>query len=417
MLKKIGEEWCVFDSSGKKKLGCHATEQAAKDQLAAIEAAKKDYAFQLEGVEIFAAGKHNGDTYTEQDLDDMVAAAKELDFEPAVKAGHDKRPGAPALGWVRNLRRDGTKLLADFMEMPEVVYNAIKDKLYNRVSAEVYWNFERAGKKFNKALKAVALLGEEVPGVANLKPLHTLFDAGELEVHYSAEQSIQKETEMAMTEEEIKQLVADTTTAAVNAALATFKQTTQDDEATRAAKLAESLSKLSSDEKASKIAELTMELSSKETKLAAEAKARETAEADAKAEKARVAELAEEARRTRMEKLVESCRIPALRPFVRQFADMASREAEVHVYDANGQKKLAMAELENFIAYANTNAARLFTIVSNEQGNHKNEANPAEEVDRRAKVYQSQHKDVTYQAAMHAVLDADPQLKAEYAAA
>jgi len=41
MLKKIGGKYVVFDSSGKKRLGSHATRKAALQQLAAIEISKK----------------------------------------------------------------------------------------------------------------------------------------------------------------------------------------------------------------------------------------------------------------------------------------------------------------------------------------------------------------------------------------
>ena len=137
-----------------------------------------DAEYGLSGIEIFGAGKHNGDDYSEADLDEMVRAFGELDFKPPLKAGHSKdTPGMPALGWVENVRRSGSKLVADFANLPKLVYDAIKDKRYNTVSAEVYWNLERGGKAFKRALKAVALLGAEIPAVANLRPLHEMFEA------------------------------------------------------------------------------------------------------------------------------------------------------------------------------------------------------------------------------------------------
>lgn len=41
MIKKSGDKYCVYDSSGKKKLGEHKTKEAAMRQLAAIEISKK----------------------------------------------------------------------------------------------------------------------------------------------------------------------------------------------------------------------------------------------------------------------------------------------------------------------------------------------------------------------------------------
>lgn len=47
IIKKKGDEWCVYSKDGKKELGCHATEQGAKDQLAAIEIQKQKSARSL----------------------------------------------------------------------------------------------------------------------------------------------------------------------------------------------------------------------------------------------------------------------------------------------------------------------------------------------------------------------------------
>jgi hypothetical protein len=127
----------------------------------------------ISGVEIFASGTHNGDVYTDSDLDDIVSAYKDLDYKPAIKVGHSKdEPGAPAYGWVENVRRVGTKLVADFTSMHDSVVDAIRKRSYDRVSSEIYFNFKRGAKTFRRALKAVALLGSEVPAVANLTPLH-----------------------------------------------------------------------------------------------------------------------------------------------------------------------------------------------------------------------------------------------------
>ena len=129
----------------------------------------------IKGVEIFSVGTHNGDQYTEQDLDDMVSAFGALDYRPCLKIGHTKdQPGAPAYGWVANIRKVGTKLLADFTDMHDSVLGAIRSKAYNTISSEIYFNLKRGGKTFRRALKAVALLGADVPAVAGLIPLHKM---------------------------------------------------------------------------------------------------------------------------------------------------------------------------------------------------------------------------------------------------
>lgn len=40
MIKKEGSKYCVYDSSGKKKLGTHKSKKDALKQLRAIEYAK-----------------------------------------------------------------------------------------------------------------------------------------------------------------------------------------------------------------------------------------------------------------------------------------------------------------------------------------------------------------------------------------
>ena len=129
----------------------------------------------IRGVEIFAAGLHRNEEYTIQDLDDMIAAFRKQDFRPALKIGHTRDyPGAPAYGWVTNLRRVGRKLIADFESMHSSVVKAIRDRCYDRVSCEIYHGIQRGTKFFRRALKGVALLGAEVPGIPDLVPLHKI---------------------------------------------------------------------------------------------------------------------------------------------------------------------------------------------------------------------------------------------------
>lgn len=165
----------------------HPLVAGATPSWAADEHATREYAERtLRDVEIFRTGVHNSDRYTLQDLDDMVQAFRELDFRPAVKLGHDDSQGAPAYGWVTNVRRAGDKLLAEFRHVDEDVYDKITRQQLDRVSPEIFFNLNRNGKKYPRALKAVALLGAQVPAVAGLKPLHkSLSDGNELAI-YSA---------------------------------------------------------------------------------------------------------------------------------------------------------------------------------------------------------------------------------------
>lgn len=137
------------------------------------------------GVEIFAKGTWKGDPYTEKDLDELVTNSQLLkgEVKPPLKIGHQSDgeqikflKGMPAIGKVANLRRVGTKLLADFQSVPKQVADLIKAKAYDRVSSEIYMRYERGKKKYGKVLAAVALLGAEIPAVKTLKDVLALYD-------------------------------------------------------------------------------------------------------------------------------------------------------------------------------------------------------------------------------------------------
>jgi len=138
--------------------------------------------FTIKGVPIFSSGTWNGDAYVMSDLDRMVAAFGQVGFEPPIKLGHDesqplaKSDGMPAIGWVTNLRRSGNQLYCDLKDLPRKVYDAIRRKNYKRVSAEVYWDYSCDGKKWPRVLKALALLGADVPAVTSLASLEALYD-------------------------------------------------------------------------------------------------------------------------------------------------------------------------------------------------------------------------------------------------
>jgi cation transport regulator len=125
--------------------------------------------------EIFSVGTWNGDKYTEADLQAMVDAFPKLSDEvkPPVKMGHSNKlaDGDPALGWVKGLRLNGDKLVAKLSDVPDILFKAIKQGLYKRVSSEIYWNYKKAGETFKRVLSGVALLGADIPAVKNLADL------------------------------------------------------------------------------------------------------------------------------------------------------------------------------------------------------------------------------------------------------
>lgn len=135
------------------------------------------------GVEIFSSGVWNGDEYTERDMDEMVRAFNETSkgLPPPLKLGHDdnqnilQNDGYPAAGWIGRLYRSGQKLLADFIDIPEKIYELLKRGAYKKVSSEIYWNADVNGQKYDRMLAGVALLGADIPAVSNLSDILAMY--------------------------------------------------------------------------------------------------------------------------------------------------------------------------------------------------------------------------------------------------
>ena len=143
----------------------------------------------LKGVEIFQAGKWNGDFYSLDDLKEIVNSFGELKekLQPFVKLGHNEsqpllaKDGFPAAGWIDNVYIQGNKLLADIKDMPSVIYELVKNKAYKRISSEIYWNLkDSSGKIYKRALKAIALLGGDTPAVGSLADVQALYSKREV---------------------------------------------------------------------------------------------------------------------------------------------------------------------------------------------------------------------------------------------
>ncbi len=124
---------------------------------------------EIRAVEIFKAGTWNADTYDVADLDDIIAAFEQLDFRPPLKLGHGE--GKRAVGFVKRLWRSGTSLFADLAGIPQAVYEEIKQGAWPGRSVEVMWGLERLGRKFRRALTALAFVGGDLPAVAGLAPI------------------------------------------------------------------------------------------------------------------------------------------------------------------------------------------------------------------------------------------------------
>jgi len=164
---------------------------------------------ELKDIEIFSAGTWNGDIYTEQDIESLVSAFEKTKekVKPFLKLGHNnsqellESDGLPAAGWISGLRKVGEKLVADFIGVPKAIYELITAGAYRTVSSEIYWNFGLDGEKYPYLLKAVALLGADIPAVSNLKDIMSLYAKGEPALAYDATGIEVKTYEVKITED------------------------------------------------------------------------------------------------------------------------------------------------------------------------------------------------------------------------
>lgn len=263
-------KWCLISKSTGKTLGCHDSESGAQAQERAVQANKNmgqdgivtltveqmaeicppcaenmkikgmkwvkldmseslspvmNYALNTEdinGVEIFASGKWNGDEFTEDDLQGIANAFAETKnlLKPYLKIGHGDGQSLlandefPAAGWIENLRRYGNKLVADFKRVPKKIKELIEAGAYRRVSAEIFQNLTMNGKTYPLALKAVSILGGATPAVSTLKDILALYsadfesaraftNAAEIKIYDLERSALKSQTEANMAQEEV----------------------------------------------------------------------------------------------------------------------------------------------------------------------------------------------------------------------
>lgn len=164
----------------------------------------------LNGVELFAVGDHHGTgkPFTLDDLKEVernfvnLLESSDPHHDPAVCLGHEedqahlrailrddaayqayvetmdgsdvyrRRTGQPAAGHLRNLRLDESsgKVIGDLKGIPPSIADMIDAGLLTRPSLAFYDPFEVNGKRYGFAIRHVALLGAEPPGVKSLAP-------------------------------------------------------------------------------------------------------------------------------------------------------------------------------------------------------------------------------------------------------
>ena len=221
--------------------------------------------------EIFAVGNWNGFPFTLNDLRKMAASFQALGevLKVPLKLGHNDEQevtdGQPALGWVTGMSVDAEstppKLVAEFDDVPDIVFEAFEKKLYRSVSIELDFDVLHKGTAYDFVITAVALLGADMPAVNVLNDLAALMSrnsqlakGGYAAGSHASFSTVTGNLENTMTpEEEVKLRAELAKSQADNSALTVKFSTLETDsaDAAKAAKLA--AEKVEADAKADKV--------------------------------------------------------------------------------------------------------------------------------------------------------------------
>jgi len=137
--------------------------------------------------EVFASGTwtdSSGRTqsFSEADLDKIISkyntriTQSPVDMAP-ITVGHPKTDTAPAYGWVSALKRDGTKLLAQFKDVVSDFADLVKQKVYKNTSIGITGDLD---------LRHIAFLGGVPPAVKGLSDI--AFNSGVQTFEYAIDQ-------------------------------------------------------------------------------------------------------------------------------------------------------------------------------------------------------------------------------------
>lgn len=137
-------------------------------------------------MEIMAPGKWNGLPFDNKRLQQIVDNFKQLSDIHSIplKIGHaddqieTKSKDQHALGWASDVWINAVgKLMAKFVDVPDIVHKAIKNKLYKKVSVELDMGVKHKDKELGDVLSGVALLGADIPAVNTIDDLQAYLSA------------------------------------------------------------------------------------------------------------------------------------------------------------------------------------------------------------------------------------------------
>jgi len=333
--------------------------------------------------EVMSVGVWNKDKFTDKDLESMVANFEALkeSIKPPVKLGHNEKQikdGQPAIGWVKSLKKVGTKLIATLTQVPDVIMRAIQSGRYKRISSEVYWNYKHAGETFSKVLAGVALLGADIPAVDNLEDLEAFLSQSTSKGSFDSLKAYAFETDEA------------------GKIINTDKK---------------EFTEMNEQEYQAKLAKLEQEKEDAEKKAEQEmAEKKQYADRLAKQEQ----EAVEAKQRAEVEGITAHCeemvKAGKMLPYQRDLivTDLEKRtysKDDGHIFDFEMIKKI-FEKVDKI-------------LVTDEKAHDKKKTfdvtDPAELLSQKTKEYMQEHPDVTYEDASNIVLQKDPKLAEAYA--
>ncbi len=376
--------------------------------------------FKIRDVEIFRTGIWHGRSYKRKDLDELVTNFEQADFRPPVKLGHSEPQGLAAVGWVESVRRVGDVLIADLMDIPREVFDAIKAHSFDTISSEIFFNLTRGTKKFRIALKAIALLGAELPAVAGLKPLR---ESSFAETEYGRIHVVSFEIK------EPKMLTIKELTAKLEAAQASLKKVAEGDDELAIAQLSTEVAEIQAEVfKAEKVEALAAKDKAEKDATAAAEKAKGATADPVQVQKMqdtiddlkkRVEASDENARIASVQARVDKCRLPAFREHFAALYDLVTKPGvETVVFSTTDEKGKATKSsvdpikvVDDLLDRMNKRADILTAELSAGDDFHRDDDEPSSkdagtEVDRLTQIHMDKHDGVKYGDALQVVLKA-----------
>lgn len=351
--------------------------------------------------------------FSEGDLDDMAENFQLLADAQKVplKLGHVRptkeqlssgvKPvtdGQPALGWVQNLRRVGNDLVADFVNVPKIIKEALRKKLYRTLSIELLMGVKQGGKILRHVLEAVAILGADQPAVHSLGDLDrylagrsVAFDDAGHRLVFETIAGERKSTfeDSDMDEKEVKKLIADS--------LAEFSKTLP-------ALITKAVGGGDDDEGRKKFA------AEQERADKAERELKLMKDADAEREKKAKADAVKFARKQAEDLLEAAVKAEQITP--------AKRESFAKLFGLDDDERVAREGLLDEIK----DTLKTFDVkIPSKEGEGMDDPDAAnrekdvfKEVDRRVRAERAKDDKLDYGKAFRRVMTADPKLHAEY---